>query len=284
MVIYKIAAQVIREAFARRWILGFFLGINALLILSIFFLRLEIVDGALAATQFFSSFNHSIRSADISLKPVFKAASGIIFYSGLIFGIFSSAGLASTLLNPGRIDLLLAQPVQRWQILLGSYLGTLLLLTLFSFYGCAGFVIIMGFKTDVWIWKLIWTAFFSMVAFSSIYAAMLSIAVFKRYKPLIILSGLLIFCFGIMEYTKNDIAKSFDIFWLGNIFKTILIFMPKTLVLSGHSIEIIYDVKFENIPQFIDSVKYIVPNIFGNLILSLAFLSIGIWHFEKKDF
>ena len=102
-------------------------------------LRMEVVDGALAATRLFGKLvHHDIQSADVALRPVFKVASYLLYYGGLAFGILACADFGPSLFSPGRIEHLPALPVRRWQLLVGTYLGVLALSLLGALYGAGG--------------------------------------------------------------------------------------------------------------------------------------------------
>lgn len=71
-----------------------------------FALRLEVVDGALAATRLFGkTVNSDIRSVDVALRYVYRGAAYVLFYGGLAFGIVACADFGLSLLAPGRINI-----------------------------------------------------------------------------------------------------------------------------------------------------------------------------------
>ena len=99
-------------------------------------LRLEVVDGALAATRLFgAALDTDVRSVDVALRPVFQAAAYAIFYGGLAFGVLACADFGPSLLAPGRIEHLLALPVRRPELIGGTFLGVLLLASCGALYG-----------------------------------------------------------------------------------------------------------------------------------------------------
>ncbi|MGZ6069796.1 MAG: hypothetical protein ACXWK8_01190, partial [Myxococcaceae bacterium] len=123
-----VALDLLREAAARRWFLALGIALTGLLLLLLTSLRLDVVDGALAATRLFGKpVDHSIQAADVALRPVFLVASQLVFWGGLAFGVLSCADFAPALLSPGRIEHLLALPVRRWELLAGTFLGVLVL-------------------------------------------------------------------------------------------------------------------------------------------------------------
>ena len=54
-----VAADLIREAMKRKWFLGLAIAITALLVTLGLSLRMEVVDGALAATRLFGKLSRS---------------------------------------------------------------------------------------------------------------------------------------------------------------------------------------------------------------------------------
>jgi len=86
-------------------------------------------------------------------RMVANAHSGIanfIYSIGMCLAVFASAGLISAVFEPGRIELLLSKPITRYHILLGRYLGNILVVACNLFYLLIAVWIIFGIKTEVW--------------------------------------------------------------------------------------------------------------------------------------
>ena len=91
-------------------------------------LRLEVVDGALAASRLFGgAVGGGIQAVDVALRPLFTGVAYVVFYAGLAFGVLACADFAPTLLAPGRIEHLLSLPVRRAELVVGTFLGVLAL-------------------------------------------------------------------------------------------------------------------------------------------------------------
>jgi hypothetical protein len=72
--VFCVIRDLLREALARRWFLALGLAATLAIVVLALSLRLEVVDGALAATRLFdSSLHHGIRAADVTLRPVYAA-------------------------------------------------------------------------------------------------------------------------------------------------------------------------------------------------------------------
>lgn len=277
MNVCNVAIEVLREALHRKWFLGITLGITVLLILMWNVLQFEIVDGALAATQLFGDLMAtSIQSADVALRPVFRAASYIIYYGVLIFGMAVCAPLATTLLAPGRIDYLLALPIARWELILGSYLGVLILTAGGTLYGAAGFMTVLGLKTGVWSTGILLATSLGSVTFAAIYAAMLTTAVFIRYTPVIILIGLTVTVGGICASNIEAIQAEIETQWLSTALGTLSQFVPRVVRVSHYAADIAGGMPVD--------ISMLARSLSGMLFFGLSTLCLGLWHFERKDF
>lgn len=277
MNVINVALEVLREAIHRKWFLGIVLGISILLLIMWNVLQFEIVDGALAATELFGDLMGStIQSADVALRPAFRAASYIIFYGVLIFGIAVCAPLATTLLAPGRIDYLLALPIARWELILGSYVGVLLLTVGGTLYGAAGFMTVLGIKTGVWSTGILLSTTLGSMTFAAIYATMLTMAVFIRYTPAIIIAGLLVMFGGVLGSNIEHIQAEIETQWLSQLLGVVSQFIPRVGRVSHFAADIAGSMPVDEAMLF--------RSIGGMLFFGLAMLCLGLWHFERKDF
>ncbi|MDX1981772.1 MAG: ABC transporter permease subunit [Bryobacteraceae bacterium] len=139
-----------REAMARKIFWGLFALSTLMILFFLFLLKIDIVEGAMATVSLFGQTND--REIDVN-KLVRQAHAGIaafLYTWGMFLAVFASAGLVPSLLEPGRIELLLSKPVGRTHLLLGRYLGNLLVVSLNTAYLVIGVWLIFGFKTGIW--------------------------------------------------------------------------------------------------------------------------------------
>lgn len=275
---FVVAADLIREAAHRKWFLGLAIAITAILMLLGFSLNLEIVDGALATSRLFGKVlrGNDIRAVDVALRPLMQVASYAIFYVGLVFGIVATADFAPSLLSPGRIEHLLAQPVRRWELLLGTYLGVLVLALAASLYGAVGFTVIIGVKGHFWTWGPILAAVLAAVNFCAVYAAMLTSALFARSAAVSAAVGFVIFISGIFAGFRHDMLKMFEP-GIGKIlFDGYTTIMPRVSALANAAADLATStpVALRSLPSLL----------FGTVVFGLAMLALGVHRFEEKDF
>ncbi len=211
MKLAAIALDILREALARRWVLALAIGTTLVIVLAALGLRLEVVDGALAASRFFGGrVAHEIRAADVALRPLFQGISYAVFYGGLVFGILACADFAPTLLAPGRIEHLLSLPVRRIDLVGGVFLGVVLLVLAGALYGGAGLSLVIWVKTGVLGWGPVASAALAAVGFAAVYASMLLTAVAVRSAALSAIAGGAVLVAGILAGNRAALAPLFS--------------------------------------------------------------------------
>jgi Cu-processing system permease protein len=206
-----IAADLLREARSRRWILVLFGGATLLLLAAAFGLELEVVDGALAASRLFGgTMDRTIQAADVALRPLFEFVAYAVFYVGTALGVLACADFAPALLAPGRIEHLLSLPVRRAEVVLGTFLGVLTLVLAGALYGGLGLSLIVLAKTGVFGWAPVLAALLAAAAFAAVYAVMLAVAVAVRSAALSAAAGALLLAAGIVAGFRRSLAPLFS--------------------------------------------------------------------------
>ena len=234
MTVLAVALDLLREARSRRWIVGLVAAATLLLVLLALGLRLEVVDGALAATRLFGSdLRTDVRSVDVALRPLFVATSHFLFYAGLVFGIVATADFAPALLAPGRVEYLLALPVRRWQALAGIFAGVELLVLGGAAYGGVGVTLVLWAKTGVLSAGPILAAICAAVAFTPVYGAMLAAAVAARSASLSGGAGLLMLISGVVAGNRTALSDLFQEGPSRAVFLAVTALLPRLSTLSG---------------------------------------------------
>jgi Cu-processing system permease protein len=277
MRVLAVALDLLREARQRRWFLLLGMGVTLVLSLLALTLRLDVVDGALAATSLFGKpVFTDIRAADVALRPLFRALSYTIFYGGLAFGILSCADFAPSLLSPGRIEYLLSLPVQRWELLVGTFAGVLVLATLGAVYGAAGVSVILGVKTGVWTVRPVLAALIASLTFSAIYGAMLSTAVFVRSGALSAAVGASLAVAGVIAGYRTSLLGLFSAGFGRAVFAAVTFPLPRISRLG------------DTCAAFASSEPVdggaLIRLLFGLVAFGMASLAVGIWWCEQKDY
>jgi Cu-processing system permease protein len=206
MTILHVARDVVREAFASKLMLLLFLAIAAFLVLLTFALDLDVVDGALAGSRLFGkAAGNSIVPVDVFLRPAFQALAWVTFYAGLLFGIVVTADVAPRMLQPGRVELLLALPVRRYEVVLGLYVGVAALCAVATTVATGGVSLVLFVKAKTFTLAPVAGAAMAMIGFCSIYAVMLATGALVRSAAISASAGLFLYALGLATGVKQTL-------------------------------------------------------------------------------
>ncbi len=269
--------DLLREAMERRWFLALGVAITGVLVVLGLSLRLDVVDGALAATRFFGRpLGTDIQAVDVALRPVYEAAAYIVFYGGLLFGVLACSDFAPSLLAAGRIELLLSLPLRRWQLLVGTFLGVLLLGTLGGLYGAGGLTLLLGIKTGYWTLRPLLTALVGAAAFASVYGVMLTVAVFARSAALSSATGLLVFVAGVVAGFRQELLELYSPGLGRQVFAALTLPLPRISRLAKLSARLAT-------AQAVDG-ALLARLVLAAVVFGVAALLVGVWRLERRDF
>lgn len=146
-----LVADTFSEAFARKIFWGLFGLSTAMILFFVFLVNIDVVQGVSATVELFGTpFKRVGINPDRLAGHIFGAVAAFLYTFGMALAIFASAGLMPALLEPGRIELLLSKPVSRVHLLLGRYVGNLLVVACNVVYLVIGVWLILAAKTGVW--------------------------------------------------------------------------------------------------------------------------------------
>lgn len=272
-----IAGYVLREAASRKFILAFMVGITLVLAVVAVSLRLEVIDGALAASRLFGKeLRGNIQSIEVALRPVYQAAAFIVFYGGILFGIVACSDFAPGLMSPGRIEHLLALPIQRWHLLAGTFLGVMTLALGGTLYGTTGLVLIFGVKAGYWTVGPLVAGLMACVGFAAVYAVMLTTATLVRSAALCAAAGFAFMVGGIIAGHRQDISTFFEEGLSRSAFLAVTLVLPRLSALAEAAGDIASSTPLE--------VRSLGTLLLGVFVFGLGALAVGFWRFEGKDY
>ena len=274
---FAVAVDLLREARSRKWFIGLGLLITLVLVTLGTSLKLDVVDGALATVHLFGHQSHGpMGPVDVMLRPVFTFASQAIFYFGLLFGIFTCSDFAPKLLSPGRIEHLLALPLRRWELLLGTFLGVLVLASAAALYGAGGLTLLFGIKAGVWTIRPLLSALLAVLAFVSVYAAMLLASLVVRSAVVSAGTGFAIFILGLAASHRDTLLPMFSPGVGRFTANAVTAFVPRIGKLADLAGDLAGSQALATGPA--------VRTLLGFLAFGAFALALAAWHFEGKDF
>jgi len=215
-----------REAFARKIFWGFFGCSTAIILFFMFLMRIDVVEGALATI---SLFGNESRAQDVTtlVRTVHGALSAFLYGFGLFLAVFASAGLIPTVFEPGRIELLLSKPVGRSHILLGRYLGNLLVIAFNMLYLVLSVWLILGIKTGIWTPQFLYSIALAIFAFAVLLTIVLLIAVLSESAVLSTMVTFGVMIAGLIVAQKSTFERLLTSEWSRNVVRGLYYALPK---------------------------------------------------------
>ena len=194
------------ESLARKTFIVFFIISSLMLLLFLFALNIDAVDGAVSAISLFGKEAQGV-GIDAT-KLVFGIESVIasaLFTVGLFFSIFATASLIPNMLEKGNIDWIMAKPISREKLLFGRYSGALSIVAFNIFYLIGGSWLILSFKTGIWNFSFLLAGLLITVAFAVLYAIMVFLGVLFQNSAIAIMGVYLIIFLSPLLFQRDKI-------------------------------------------------------------------------------
>ncbi|HXG01360.1 MAG TPA: ABC transporter permease subunit [Bacteroidota bacterium] len=175
MIVQTLVATTLREMLSKAT-LYILLGISTLVLLGTFATFSSIsTDEGIVLKIFGLPVSPPTHTEEIA-PLVFATQSGLargLFLGLMLFGVFATAGLVPDVLEKGVVELYLAKPMARWQLLLGKYLGGAVAIGIVTIYFIGGVWLTFGIRVGVWNTQFL----LSSLTMTFMFTAILSIVV-----------------------------------------------------------------------------------------------------------
>jgi ABC-2 type transport system permease protein len=138
-----------QEARARWLFWGLFALSTLLILIFLFVLQIDLAAGAITFLGI-EATSRRISSIQKFVNVSYSWVSIALYVWGTFLAVFASSGLIPSVLEAGRISLLLSKPLTRTSLLLGRYAGNLMVVALNHTYLVLSVWVILGLKTHIW--------------------------------------------------------------------------------------------------------------------------------------
>ena len=261
------------EAFARKIFWGLF-GLSTLMILFfLFILKIDVVEGAVATITLFGRSGGPRMDVDRLVRNVYGSIATFLYTWGMALAVFASAGLVPSVLEPGRIELLLSKPVSRLHILLGRFAGNVAVVGCNIAYLVLGVWIIFGAKTGIWRPEFLWTIATSLFIFAVLLSVVVLVGVVFQSAALatmitialMIVSPILAQTSTMMRLLSSETSR--------NIWRALYYVLPKVYDVGKLTLDI---VRRQPVTPFM---PIWTSAVFGGAVLMAA-----VYIFSRRDF
>ena len=262
-----------REAFARKIFWGLF-GLSLLMVLFfLFLLKIDIVEGAVATVSLFGRTANRMTDIDRLVRGVYGGIATFLYTWGMFLAVFASAGLIPSVMEPGRIELLVSKPVSRSHILLGRYAGNVLVVSCNVAFLVLGIWTILGFKTGIWSPLFLISIATTIFIFAVLLAVVVLVGVLFDSAALSTMVTVALMIISPILAQTGMMMRLLSSEWSRAIWRTLYYSLPKVYDLGKITLDAIQSRTFESFMPIWTSA------LFGAVVLSAALLI-----FSRRDF
>ncbi len=222
-----------RESFAKKTFVGFLAISSLVLILFIFALNLDIVDGAQSAVSVFGIQAPDLIELTTVILGVQSAVAVMLFTGGIFISLFATSNLIPTLLQPGFIDLFISKPISRVQILGGRFLGAISIVAFNIAYLIIGTWLIISIKSGIWTLGFLLGGIMIIVTFTIFFTLMTFLSLITRSGPFALMFTYLVIFFSPLLLQRDSIYALLSSPFYGHLIDTIYYVLPKIAELGA---------------------------------------------------
>ena len=272
LVFAALISDTFQEARAR-WLFGGLFALSTLLIaIFLFVLKIDLVEGAISLMGIESTAHHVNLNAFVNNAYAFIS---IFLYTwGTLLAVFASSGLLPSVLEPGRISLLLSKPITRPVLLLGRYAGNLLVVALNHIYLVASIWIIIGLKTGIWHKRFLLAIPSSLFIFAVLLCVVVLIGVLSESAALSVMVSVALMLISAILAQTSFMMRVLNPGWSRQLWMALYWIVPKVYDLANAMKQIII---------FDRQANWWMP-VWTSLAFGVVVLSSALYAFEKRDF
>ncbi|MBL8176600.1 MAG: ABC transporter permease subunit [Bryobacterales bacterium] len=268
-----IVVDTFREAFARKIFWGLFALSTLMIAFFLFILKIDIVQGATATITLFGAQTGANVDPGQVVRKTQAGIATFLYTWGMFLAVFASAGLIPSVLEPGRIELLLSKPVSRTHLLLGRYLGNVLVVGGNIAYLVIGIWTILGLKTGIWTMEFLIAIFTTMFLFAVLLSVVVLIGVLFESTALAVMipTGLMLISPILAQVETMDRLLSSE--WSRALWRTLYHCLPKVYDIGKMTMDLVMGAGVQSFTPVLTTAA-----------VGAAVLSLAIHFFGRRDF
>lgn len=271
-ILLALIEDTFQEARARWLFWGLFALSSLLILLFLFVLKIDLVEGAVSLF----GIQSTTRTVDIHRFVItsYSWVSVILYIWGTFLAIFASSGLIPSVLEPGRISLLLSKPITRPMLLLGRYVGNLVIVGANHIYLICSIWLVIGIKTGIWEARFLLAIAASLFIFSVLLCVVVLVGVVSESAALSVMVPVALMLISTILGQRQIVVRLLSSEWSRELWQGFYWIIPKVYDLAGAMRQIIL---------FDREVDWFTP-VWTSAVFGIAALSAAVYIFRRRDF
>jgi ABC-type transport system involved in multi-copper enzyme maturation permease subunit len=224
----------------------------------------------------FPGIINGISSADFLLLMLFRQSTFWI----IVLGTFAVAGLMTSFLEKGTVELYLSKPLDRWQLFLGRALGASLGVVANVLFCIIGLWLVFGIKLGVWHTGFVTAGLLVSYAFVCYYSIVAFIGVWSRNAILSIIFGLFFSFTSIgLEAREKGLYQIWDNVIYHRALDAIYYLTPQLDGMLSNATRLIGQIPFGQ-----EQATFTIAPYLWSLASATLFYALSIYYFSKQDY
>lgn len=271
-VLRALISDTFQEARAR-WLFRGLFGLSTLLIvIFLFVLKIDVVAGAISIMGIEGTASRlDVRNF---VTKSYAFISIFLYIWGTFLALFASSGLIPSVLEAGRISLLLAKPITRPMLLLGRYAGNILIVAANHIYLICSIWIIIGLKTGIWEKRFLLAVAVSLFIFAVLLTVVVLIGVISESSALAVMVPVAVMLISTILAQHQFVVRALSSEWSRQLWMALYWIIPKVYDLANVMRQIII---------FDRQVDWWTP-VWTSAIFGVVMLWSAVYTFQKRDF
>ncbi len=230
-VLAALISDTFQEARARWLFWGLFSLSTLLIVIFLFVLKIDLVAGAVSIL----GIEGTASRVDVRnfVTKSYAFVSVFLYIWGTFLAIFASSGLIPSVLEAGRISLLLSKPITRPMLLLGRYAGNILVVAANHIYLICCVWIIIGLKTGIWESRFLLAIPGSLFIFAVLLTVVVLIGVVSESAALAVMVAVALMLISSILAQRQLVVKLLSSEWSRQLWMALYWIVPKVYDLAN---------------------------------------------------
>lgn len=272
-VFFSLIADTFQEARARWLFWGLFALSSLLVVIFLFALQIDLTAGAISLLGV-QSTSRRIYNIQKFVNVSYSWVAIVLYVWGTFLATFASAGLIPSVLEAGRIALLLSKPISRTTLLLGRFTGNLLVVSLNHIYLVGAVWLILAVKTNIWDYRFLYAIPISIFIFAVLLCVVVLVGVISESPALSVMAPVALGLISALLAQYPTIIKLLDSEWSRQMWMILYWIVPKVFDLGSALKQLI---------QVDKQLDWITP-VWTSAAFGFTALLGAVYIFRKRDF
>lgn len=221
-----------REGIRRGPLIAYFILSTATIVVYALAMNVVNQEGDL---QLFSLFPTA--TAQAVLEGIHRQTSSFM----LLLGVFATAGLMTSWLESGSVDVILSKPLTRPMFLLGRAFGCVVSVAANVIYFAVGIWLVFGMKLGMWMWGLLASSVCISLVFACLFGITVLFAVLTRNTALSIIGTFVVYYFSswFLETREQFLFRLWDSEFYRGLLNLLYYLIPQFGAMLKSSVQLI---------------------------------------------